>query len=72
MSFATTDLMTQVLPERAYPQPGLGLCTQATKNDQEDDCGEATRGGGGSNVKLHLRERDLASLRLQLRQTLGS
>jgi hypothetical protein len=72
MSFATRDLMIDVLPARPPELPGLGLCGQATKNDDEaDECPEATR-SGGSNFKNHLRERDLAALRLQLRQTLGS
>jgi hypothetical protein len=71
MSFATRDLMIDVLTVKPPGLPGLGLCGQATKNEEEDEleCPEATRSG---NANVRFRETDLAALRLQLRQTLGS
>ena len=74
MSFKTRELMIDVLPA-ARPfrpgAPGFGLCAEATRNEDEEDdevdCGEATRAGGEPSGRP---EADLAMLRQQLRQAM--
>jgi len=74
MSFKARELMIDVLPA-ARPfrpgAPGFALCGEATRNEEEDevDCGEATRAPGGDPTAS--READLALLTRQLRQALS-
>jgi hypothetical protein len=76
MSFKARELMIDVLPA-ARPfrpgAPGFGLCGEATRNEEDDDdeidCGEATRAGGPPSGRL---EADLALLRQQLRQAMAA
>ncbi|HYX25260.1 MAG TPA: hypothetical protein VFC23_13985 [Thermoanaerobaculia bacterium] len=75
MSFKTRELMIDVLPA-ARPfrpgAPGFGLCAEATRNEDEEDdevdCGEATRAGGEPAYRDG--ESDLAVLKQQLRQAM--
>ncbi|HEY4563087.1 MAG TPA: hypothetical protein VIJ36_08905 [Thermoanaerobaculia bacterium] len=74
MSFTTREIMIDVLPARAFRRgaPGFGLCGEATRNEGDDDevdCGEATRSGPPSSYRL---ETDLAVLRQQLRQVVSA
>jgi len=76
MSFKAREIMIGVLPARAFRRgaPGFGLCGEATRNEEDDDndgteCGEATR---PSVPPPSSRLENLASLRLQLRQSLSA
>lgn len=74
MSFKTREIMTDVFPAaRQFRRDaqGFALCGEATRNDEDDDldCGEATRPGGGTPANRP--EADLALLRRELRQALA-
>ena len=74
MSFTAREIMIDVLPPRAFRRgaPGFGLCGEATRPDGDDDeteCGEATRATGTPSYRP---EPDLAALRQQLRQAMSS
>ena len=73
MSFRAREIMIGVLPARALRRgaPGFALCGEATRNEEQDelDCGEATRPGAPPAYRA---EADLAALRQQLRQTMGT
>lgn len=78
MSFKAREIMIGVLPARAFQRgaPGFGLCGEATRPDGSDDddddgteCGEATR---PPEAPPSSRLEDLASLRLQLRQSMSA
>jgi hypothetical protein len=76
MSFQARELMIDVLPAARLFRPGapgFGLCAEATRNEEEEDevdCGEATRAGGEPAYRDG--ESDLAVLRQQLRQALST
>jgi len=77
MSFQAREIMIDVLPA-ARPfrpgAPGFGLCGEATRTDEDEDdvdCGEATRPPGGGQPAGRL-EADLAVLRQELRQALSA
>jgi hypothetical protein len=65
MSFKIRDLMVDVLPERQ----GFGACGEGTRNQGEDECGEATK--GNNYAPSMTRATDLAVLQQQLREALG-
>jgi len=77
MSFTAREIMIHALPARAFRRgaPGFGLCGEATRNegdddDEETDCGEATRVTGPP--PSYRPETDLAMLRQQLRQAMST
>jgi len=72
MSFKAREIMIDVLPAaRPFRRgaPGFGLCGEATRNEEDDevDCGEATRPGGPPTGCFE----ELAVLRQELRHTLS-
>jgi hypothetical protein len=76
MSFKAREIMIDVLPAARPFRPGaagFGLCAEATRTEEDDDvdCGEATRPPAGGPPSGRP-EADLAVLRQQLRQVLSS
>jgi hypothetical protein len=75
MSFKAREIMIDVLPAaRPFRRgaPGFGLCGEATRTEDDDedddlDCGEATRPPSGVTP-----EADLAVLRQHLRRVLSA
>lgn len=79
MSFRAREIMIDVIPAaRPFRRgaPGFGLCGEATRTEDDDedddlDCGEATRPPSGATPSSRL-EADLAVLRQQLHQALSA
>ena len=73
MSFIAREIMIDVFPARDFPPagPGFALCTEVTRNEDEDDeldC-EVTRPPAPPPSS---RLEDLACLRQQLRQAMSA
>jgi hypothetical protein len=64
MSFMVRDLMTSV-----FPEPGVQLCGEVTRDQGEDECGEVTKGQGQTKATP---QAGLALLQDQLRQALAA
>ena len=77
MSFKAREIMIDVLPAaRPFRRgaPGFCLCGEATRTEEDDDdvdCGEATRPPGGGPTSGRP-EADLAVLRQALHQALSA
>ncbi len=70
MSFKSRDLMTNVLlAGKPFAHPGLNLCNDNTRNQEEAPCADASD-SPKKRTPAAQREMDLAMLRRELRQTL--